>query len=60
MEQRTILYATAGNVLTDGTIYGRQIYLAQGMNAGEFYEISEGEYEKLLAVEEDEVSHGEY
>ena len=60
MEQRTILYATEGNVLTNGTVYGRQIYLAQGMNAGEFYEISESEYKKLLAAEEDEVSYGEH
>lgn len=60
MEQRTVLCATEGNVLTNGTIYGRQIYLAQGMNAGEFYEISEGEYEKLLAAEEYEVTNGKH
>jgi len=58
MEQRTILCANEGKVLTDGTIYGRRIYLAEGMSAGAFYEIGEDEYEELLAAEKDEVTDG--
>lgn len=58
MEQRMILCASEGKVLTNGTIYGRKIYLAEGMSAGAFYEISEDEYEELLAAEENEVTYG--
>ena len=44
MKTRTILYADEGMVLTDGTTYGKQIYLAEGSNGDAFYEITDTEY----------------
>jgi hypothetical protein len=54
MKKRTVLYADEGMVLTDGTIYGKQIYLAVGLDESNFYEIPEAEYAKLQAESEAE------
>lgn len=43
---RVILKAGEGMVLTDGRIFGKTIYLANGRKKEEFYSISEEEYEK--------------
>ena len=59
MERRPLI-ANEGMVLTDGTIYGKEIYLADGMNADAFYEIPLAEYEQMLVEEEDEVTYGKY
>lgn len=48
MKQRIVLYAEEGKILTNGEIYGKQIFLADGENSYSFYEISEEEYEYLL------------
>ena len=48
MKTRIILYADEGTVLTDGEIYGRTVYLAEGKNLSEFYEITEKEYNEVL------------
>jgi hypothetical protein len=53
MESRKILYATEGKILTDGEIYGTKIYLAEGRNAEEFYEISTEDYSKILQAQEE-------
>ena len=47
MKTRIILYADEGKILTNGEIYGRQIYLAEGLTAEGFYEISEDVYTAL-------------
>lgn len=47
MKTRTILYADDGKILTNGEIYGKQIYLAEGMDASAFYEISIEEYNAI-------------
>ena len=54
MGHRAYIEATEGHILTNGAIYGRRIYLADGVSEGDFYEIIEEEYESILAAEEDE------
>lgn len=54
MKTRTIIYAEEGKVLTNGEIYGKEIYLAEGESAGSFYEISEAEYDELMKNETSE------
>lgn len=53
MNKRTILYADEGKVLTNGEIYGSVIYLAEGMSAFSFYEITKEEYEKIQEQEQE-------
>lgn len=45
---REILKATEGHILTNGEIYGRVIYLAEGADASSFYEITEAEYNEIM------------
>ena len=49
---RTKLTASEGTVLTNGTEFGRIIYLAEGAYTSDWYEIPESEYEKILAEQE--------
>lgn len=56
MKKRTIIYADEGKVLTNGEIYGKQIYLAEGISAESFYEITESEYEEIMRVDEPDVT----
>lgn len=42
------LEADEGKILTDGQIYGKTIFLAHNRSVEEFYEITRGEYEKIL------------
>ncbi|MBQ8249968.1 MAG: hypothetical protein IJY93_08875 [Clostridia bacterium] len=53
MKTRTIIYADEGMVLTDGVTYGKQIYLAEGVDGSAFYEISDEEYAAILAEQAD-------
>lgn len=46
---RKVIKASKGNYLTDGEIYGRTIYLAEGMDESAFYEITEEELEAIQA-----------
>lgn len=52
--ERQILIASDGMVLTNGETYGKEIYLAVGVSADAFYEITEAEYEELMQAEEEE------
>lgn len=52
---RTVLTADDGMILTDGKSYGRKIYLAEGADATAYREITEEEYERIMAEAGDEV-----
>ena len=45
---RKKITASEGYVLTDGEIYGRTIYLAEGKSEADFYEITDAEYQKKM------------
>lgn len=47
MERKT-LHAADGMVLTDGTIYGKIIYLAEGADESAFYPITQEEYDAMI------------
>ncbi len=49
---RKTITAADGHVLTNGEIYGTVIYLAEGVDASRFYEITREEYEAIFASEE--------
>lgn len=52
MNVRQVLYAEDGMVLTDGNVYGKVIYLAEGADVSAFWEIPEEEYEAVMAEPE--------
>lgn len=47
MKQKKLI-ATDGMILTNGEIYGKEIFLGKGVNADDFHEISQEEYEKII------------
>ena len=49
--ERIIINASEGHILTNGEIYGKQIFLAEGVNETDFYEITEEEYQAKLNAE---------
>ena len=53
MKTRKILYADEGKILTNGEIYGKQIFLADGVSEEGFREITEEEHEKIIAMQEE-------
>lgn len=53
MKERITLYAEDGMILTDGEIYGKIIHLAEDKNKGDFYEITEEEYSRLMEQDKD-------
>lgn len=56
MKKRTVLYAEKGKVLTDGQDFGKQIFLGDGKCEAEYHEITDAEYEAILAARESEVA----
>ena len=51
MKERKVIYADEGKILTNGEIYGKQIFLANGVSGEGFYEITEAEYEVILTAQ---------
>lgn len=43
MTTRKVIYADTGKTLTDGEIYGKQIFLADGKDESDYYEITDEE-----------------
>ncbi len=52
--ERKIIRASEGMVLTDGNIFGKTIYLADGLSESDFHEITETEFE-IMRTEEAEM-----
>ncbi len=56
MTQKTIkikkLIAADGMILTNGEVYGKQIFLGSGDDATNYHEITEAEYNALMAEAE--------
>ena len=55
---RTSIKAKEGYILTNGEIYGAEIFLAEGESPDGFHEITREEYEALLAEEAREMMKG--
>lgn len=50
----TKIIASEGMILTNGETYGTEIFLAEGVSADDFREITKAEYEAYLAEQEKE------
>lgn len=48
MKKRIVLYADKDKVLTNGEIYGAQIFLAEGESPDDYREITQKEYQSIL------------
>ena len=59
MKTRIIIYADEGKVLTNGKIFGKQIYLSANEQPDNYYEITDAEYQSLCQNSSDRVHDGE-
>lgn len=50
--ERTVLKASEGMILTNGEIFGREIFLAEGMDSAAFKEITEEQYAEIMAEDD--------
>ena len=53
---RQPLIASEGHILTNGEIYCKRIYLAEGMDASAFYEITVAEYDAIIQEQEQDMN----
>lgn len=54
--ERVILTADEGMVLTNGTGYGKVIYLAEGADPTAYHQITEAEYNAMMESEQAEAA----
>lgn len=52
MKRLVTLHASEGKVLTDGTHYGKIIFLAEGADESAYHEITQEEYDAIVAEQE--------
>ena len=52
---RTKIIASDGMILTNGEVYGSEIFLAEGLSADDFREITKEEYENIFEEQSHEV-----
>ncbi len=50
--ERTVIKASEGMILTNGELFGREIFLAEGMDANAFTEITEAQYAEIMAEDD--------
>lgn len=55
---RTSIKASEGMILTNGEIYGTEIFLAEGVDSSSFHEIPLSEYEAKMKESEDSNLNG--
>ena len=60
MAERVILTADEGMVLTNGTDYGRIVWLAEGADPAAYYQITEAEYNARMEADPDEAGVEDY
>ena len=53
MKTRIVITADEGKILTNGEIYGKGIFLADGVSEDDFYEITEEEYAEIARSQEE-------
>lgn len=60
--ERTVLHADEGMMLTNGELFGKVIYLAEGESAEGYTQIPEAEYLQLIenGVSKDEATEADY
>ena len=54
---RKTLTAKDGFVYTNGEVHAKIIDLADGIDSGDFYEITEEEYQEILKEQEENYEH---
>lgn len=55
MKIRKVITADDGLILTNGEIYGRVIFLADGQSAEDFHEITDEAYKEIMKDQEESV-----
>ena len=57
---RQPLNAKDGMVYTNGKIYGEVLFLGEGMNKNDFYEITKEEYQEILKSEQEAILNDQF
>ena len=52
MKIQKVIHAEDGMILTNGEVYGKIVFLADGSDENSFHEITDAEYEEIRKREE--------